>query len=78
MDTNSAQFEYIVRSIQQRRQQLKLSQGELAELAQVSLPTISRIERGKETARLDVIIKILTALGLDIQLISGGEVYGRD
>lgn len=70
--------DYIVHCIRERRKQLGLSQEELGEVAEVSLPTISRIERGKETARLDVILRLLDALGLEIVLTSRGEVYGKD
>lgn len=45
-----------------------ISQGELAEISGVSLPSISRLERGKETIRLDVLIKILECLGYELEI----------
>ncbi len=45
-----------------------LSQSELAQIADVSLPSISRFECGKESIRLDVLVKILSALGHDLDI----------
>lgn len=77
MTTKSNQLTPIIQALRQRRRQLGLSQQELADLADVSLPSISRLERGKETTRLDVLIKLLYALGLELQITSKGEPYGN-
>jgi HTH-type transcriptional regulator / antitoxin HipB len=45
-----------------------ISQGELAQISGVSLPSISRFERGKDTIRLDVLMKILDALGYSLEI----------
>jgi transcriptional regulator with XRE-family HTH domain len=45
-----------------------MTQAQLADISGVSLPTISRIERGKETIRLDVLIKVADCLGYELTL----------
>ncbi len=50
------------------RKQHGISQTELSEISGVSLPSISRVERGKETIRLDVLVKILNALGYELSI----------
>jgi y4mF family transcriptional regulator len=47
-----------------RRRELGIDQETAARLAGVSRKTISEIERGKQTIRLDVIIRVLDVLGL--------------
>jgi y4mF family transcriptional regulator len=47
-----------------RRKELGIDQETAAQLAGVSRKTISEIERGKQTIRLDVIIRVLDVLGL--------------
>jgi len=58
----------IAEKIRELRKRHRLSQGELAAIAGVSLPTVSRLERGKETIRLDVLVKMLNALGYDLEI----------
>ena len=53
-------------TIKERRTKLKLSQADLAEMAQVSLATVKDIERGKGNPSLKIIEKILDILGLEI------------
>ena len=54
---------------QKRRRALGLSQVELAELTEVSLPTIQNIEGGKGTnPSLDVLNKLASELGLELRL----------
>jgi len=45
-----------------------LNQTELAEASEVSLPSITRLEAGKSTIRLDVLTKVANALGYDLVL----------
>jgi transcriptional regulator with XRE-family HTH domain len=50
------------------RKSLGLSQVELASLSGVSLPTIQNIEAGKANPSLDVLLKLLDALGLRLKI----------
>lgn len=45
-----------------------ISQAELALISGVSLPSISRLEKGKETIRLDVLTRILDSLGYELDI----------
>ncbi|MBB5440088.1 transcriptional regulator with XRE-family HTH domain [Pedobacter sp. AK017] len=51
-----------------RRKELKLSQSYVADLADVSLNTISKIERGEANPTLDVLQKIGDVLGMELKL----------
>jgi len=48
-----------------------ISQEMLAFIANVAVSSVYRVERGEPTVRLDVITRILSALGLEL------EVRGR-
>lgn len=54
--------------IRERRQELRLTQGELADVSSVTLRFISELERGKETAQYAGIQRVLASLGLDLYL----------
>lgn len=56
-------------TIRELRHKHGLTQVELADLAAVSLPSLSRLERGKETIRLDVLTKVAESLGYRIVLL---------
>ena len=58
----------LAETVKTLRKKHGLSQSELADIAGVSLPSVSRLERGKETIRLDVLAKILDCLGYQIEL----------
>lgn len=49
-----------------RREFLRISQIDLAEMAEVSLATVKDIERGKANPSLSTLNKILDVLGLEI------------
>ena len=55
--------------IRSRRKQLKITQPHLAELADVNVNTIARIERGQANPTFDVLTKIADVLGMEFQLI---------
>ncbi len=59
-------IESIAKQIKELRRQHRITQSQLADISGVSLPSISRIERGKETIRLDVLTKLLDCLGYEI------------
>ncbi len=52
--------------IKERRTQLKLSQQDLAEFAEVGIATVKDIERGKGNPSLKTLEKIINVLGLEM------------
>lgn len=50
-----------------RRKQLGVTQDDLAGLAGVSVRFLSSLERGKPTVRLDTLVAVLDALGLELR-----------
>lgn len=50
-----------------RRETLRISQQDFAEMASVSLATVKDIERGKCNPSLSTVGKILDILGMEIQ-----------
>lgn len=62
-------------AVRERRRQQGLSQVELAKAANVSVRTLSQIEAGKPTLRLDVLLRTLAALGMEIDLRARRTVW---
>lgn len=58
----------IGQNIRSRRKALKITQPDLAELADVSINTLYKIERGQTNPTLDIIGKIAEVLGLELKL----------
>ena len=54
--------------VRARRKALRTSQQTLADLAGVSRKSVSEIERGKATIRMDVLVAVLDALGLTLEV----------
>lgn len=52
--------------IKDRRKELTINQTTLAELAEVSLNTLYKIERGQSNPSLAVLTRILDVLGLEL------------
>lgn len=52
--------------VRTRRTELKLSQEDLAAVALVTPRLLGEVERGKPTAQLDGVMRILAALGIDL------------
>ena len=59
--------------IRLRRKLLKIDQKTLAELAGVSINTLTKIERGESNPSVNVLTKILDTLGMDIKIIIKGN-----
>ena len=59
------------KAIRNQRKLLKMSQSELAVIANVSLNFVSQIENGKPKAQLCKILDVLTALGLQFNIELG-------
>jgi HTH-type transcriptional regulator/antitoxin HipB len=53
--------------IRARRKQLGLNQTDLADVARTTLRFISELERGKPTAQLDGVLRVLAALGIELE-----------
>lgn len=53
--------------IRSRRRELGLTQTEVAEVANTNLRFVSELERGKPTARLENVMRVLAALGIDLE-----------
>lgn len=58
----------IGKSIKFRRKALKITQPDLAQLAQVATNTLYKIERGQANPTLDIIEKITDVLGMEMKL----------
>ena len=59
--------------VKNARRQLGLTQVQLADLAGVSYRPVVQIESGRPI-RLDTLLSLCGALGLDLQLTAGGKV----
>lgn len=56
------------RAIRTRRKAVGLTQSDLADAAGTSLRLVSEIERGKATARLESVLKLLAELGMQLEV----------
>lgn len=52
--------------IRARRRELGLTQTEVANVARTTLRFISELEGGKQTAQLDGVLRVLAALGIEL------------
>ena len=59
--------------ISERRKALKMTQEELAERIDVSIPMISNLEQGKKAIRPENLVKICSVLGLSADYILTGK-----
>lgn len=66
LGTSRPTAEQIGRAVRRARKSLGLRQDELALAADVSTRVIHQIEHGKPTSRLDSLIPVLDALGLEL------------
>jgi DNA-binding XRE family transcriptional regulator len=58
----------MIRSLIERRNQLKLSQTQVARIIGTKQPAISRLEKGDYNTTLNTLFKVADALDLDIYL----------
>lgn len=56
----------IGQQVRSRRKQFRLTQAELADLADVAVRTVHEIEHDKPSLRLDSLRAVLEALGLEL------------
>lgn len=59
-----------------RREELKLRQAELAELADCSTRFVHALESGKPTVQLDKLLAVLAVLGLHLEVERGHHPRG--
>ena len=69
----SAPLETIGQAVRTARKGLGLTQPELAAAAGVGLRFLVELERGKPTVRLDRLLAVLNALGLELQVAPRGR-----
>jgi len=55
-------------AIKNRRKELDITQPHLAELAQISVNTLYKIEKGQGNPSLDVLNKLAEVLGMELTL----------
>ena len=60
-------------AVRQRRRALGLSQDSLADVVGVNRRVIGELERGKPTVRLQIVLDVARALGLDMRLDPRGR-----
>jgi HTH-type transcriptional regulator/antitoxin HipB len=53
--------------IRRRRRELGLTQSDVADVANTNLRFVSELERGKPTARLENVLRVLTTLGIELE-----------
>jgi predicted transcriptional regulator len=58
----------MIRSLIERRNQLQISQTQLAKIVGTKQPAISRLEKGDYNTTLSTLFKVASALDLDISL----------
>lgn len=59
--------EQLGKLIRGRRRELGLTQTEVAEVADTNLRFLSELERGKPTARLENVMRVLATLGIELE-----------
>jgi transcriptional regulator with XRE-family HTH domain len=65
--------QWIGRRIREERRRQGLTQEQLAMISNVATRSLHRIETGEAKVRFDVIVRILAALGLELDLRRRGE-----
>ena len=53
--------------VRERRHELGLTQTDVADVANTNLRFVSELERGKPTARLENVMRVLAALGIELE-----------
>lgn len=61
-------YNELVKTIKNRREELRVTQDHLAELAGVGLRTLKEIESGKGNPRFETLNKLADVLGMELKL----------
>lgn len=74
MSAAESTSERLGRRVREERRRQGMDQAKLALVANVAVRSVHRVESGEATVRLDVLTRILAALGLelDVRRRSGG------
>jgi HTH-type transcriptional regulator / antitoxin HipB len=64
--------------IRNSRKRLNLSQQQLAQMTGLRQPTISSIESGETSARIDTLLTVLAALDLELHLTPRSKDWSSD
>ncbi|HLM84821.1 MAG TPA: helix-turn-helix domain-containing protein [Solirubrobacteraceae bacterium] len=59
--------------VRDRRHELGITQEELADIIDVHRAFVSQLERGKISVRFDLLLRLVQALGLDLELRPRGQ-----
>ena len=54
--------------LKNRRKELRITQGHLAELSGISINTLYKIERGQANPSLDILSKLTEVMGLEVKI----------
>lgn len=54
--------------IKERRQGLKITQSQVAELAGISVNTLYQLERGRSNPTIEILAKVADVLGMELKL----------
>ena len=73
-----ALLDQIGKRIYERRKQLRLTQDDLSEMADVTPQTISSAERGQKSLRSENLLRVSRALGVSSDYLLTGNVTGDD
>ncbi len=68
MTSEESTSQRIGRSVREARRRQGMDQAKLALVANVAVRSIHRVENGEPTVRLDVLTRILSALGLELEV----------
>lgn len=58
----------LIQRLKDRREQLGVTQGQLAELAAVALRTVKELDSGKGNPTVSTLIKLADVLGMELKL----------
>jgi HTH-type transcriptional regulator / antitoxin HipB len=59
--------------VREERRRQGMDQQTLALVANVAVRSVHRVEHGEPTVRLDIVLRVLSALGLRLDVQGGGE-----
>jgi HTH-type transcriptional regulator/antitoxin HipB len=73
MNRSESTMQQIGQRVRDERRRQGMDQRTLALVANVGVRTVHRVEHSEPTVRMDVLMRILTALGLRLDVHGGGE-----
>jgi transcriptional regulator with XRE-family HTH domain len=73
MNTNESTSQRIGQRVRNARRDQRMDQATLALVANVAVRSVHRVEKGESTVRLDVLTRILSALGLELDVRRRGS-----